>query len=247
MVSYLRKQPGKSGSFTLASSLREAFDRGEDFSAARLTRITADDCARLFGQYPRASAIDDLMGKFAQALNDLGRLLRERYHGSYAELVESAAQSAEALVDALRQMPLFEDVESWHGRRVPFYKRAQLTAAKLALAFDHHGWGSFRDLDRLTIFADNLVPHVLRLDGILRYEENLGARIDREELIVAGSPEEIEIRAGALHAVELITAELRNLGRPAIAMDVDHFLWNRGQESAYKSAKPRHRTRTVFY
>ena len=31
---------------------------------------------------------------------------------------------------------------------------------------------TFDDLDRLTIFADNLVPHVLRCDGVLVYEES---------------------------------------------------------------------------
>ena len=39
-----------------------------------------------------------------------------------------------------------------------FYKRAQIVASDLALA----GVAEFDDLDRLTIFADNLVPHVLR-------------------------------------------------------------------------------------
>ena len=53
---------------------------------------------------------------------------------------------------------------------VPFYKRAQLTAADLSLAFDGKGLGSFEDLDQLTIFADNLVPHVLRVDKVLLYE-----------------------------------------------------------------------------
>ncbi|MGC1679658.1 MAG: queuosine salvage family protein [Candidatus Binataceae bacterium] len=245
---HLRKRPGKSGSLTLASSLRDAFDAGEDFSAERLSRITTDDCARLFGQDPQAMPVKELLGKFAQAFNDLGRLLLERYHGSYANLVESSAESAQALVHALRQMPFFEDVQTWHGRRVPFYKRAQLTAATLALAFDHDRWGRFRDLDELTVFADNLVPHVLRVDGILLYEESLAVRIDREELIPAGSPEEIEIRACALHAVELITVALRKMGRHATAMNVDYLLfWNRGQTPAYKSARPRHRTRTVFY
>ena len=47
-----------------------------------------------------------------------------------------------------------------------FYKRAQIVAADLALA----GVARFRDLDRLTIFADNLVPHVLRCDGVLVYD-----------------------------------------------------------------------------
>lgn len=187
------------------------------------------------------------MDKFAQALNQLGRLVLERYRGKYTVQVESAGESAEELVRLLTAMTFFNDVEVWRGRRIPFYKRAQLTAADLALAFDHRSWGHFRDLGELTIFADNLVPHVLRVDGVLLYDADLSGRIDREEFIPAGSPEEVEIRACALHAVELIVEELRRSGRNVNAMSLDFFLWNRGQSVRYKTAKPRHRTRTVFY
>ena len=56
------------------------------------------------------------------------------------------------------------------------------------------------------MFADNLVPHVLRLDGVLWFDPELVARIERGELIEHGSPEEVEIRACAVHAVELLVA-----------------------------------------
>ena len=38
------------------------------------------------------------------------------------------------------------------------------------------------------MFADNLVPHVLRLDGILHFDDRLVDRIEREQLIEHGSP-----------------------------------------------------------
>jgi len=122
----------------------------------------------MFDQDPNNTRVQELMGKFAQALNQLGRLVLERYGGKYTALVESAGESAEELLRLFSAMTFFNDFEVWHGRRIPFYKRAQLTAADLALAFDHRGWGHFRDLDELTIFADNLVPHVLRLDGVYK-------------------------------------------------------------------------------
>ena len=104
----------------------------------------------------------------------------------------------------------------------------------------------FEDLDRLTIFADNLVPHVLRVERLLWYEKHLLAQINEGVLVAAGSPQEIEIRACALHAVECLVAELQRLGRKVTAMQLDNYLWNRGQERFFKS-KPRHRTRTAFY
>ena len=76
---------------------------------------------------------------------------------------------------------------------MPFLKRAQIATADLARA----GVAAFHDLDRLTMFADNLVPHVLRLDGLLDYDAALCERIEREELIEHDSRAEIEIRACA--------------------------------------------------
>jgi hypothetical protein len=225
---WLRKRPGMSGYFTVASSLKQQFERHGSFSPQELQRLTREDCARIFGQTLDGPA-GELMGLFAQALNDLGELVERRYAGSFRGLAE--AGSAEQLAQRLVEMPFYRDV--------PFYKRAQLTAADLCTA----GVAHFEDLDRLTIFADNLVPHVLRLDGVLVYDPGLVARIEREELIPSGSAEELEIRACALHAVELLVAQLDGQVTP---MQLDYLLWNRGQGARYK-AVPRHRTRSVFY
>jgi hypothetical protein len=102
------------------------------------------------------------------------------------------------------------------------------------------GVAEFDDLDALTIFADNLVPHVLRVDGVLVYDPPLADHIDRGELLPPG-PEETEIRACAVHACVHIA---RELGVPERTLDT--WLWDRGQEPRYK-ALPRHRTRTVYY
>jgi hypothetical protein len=117
-----------------------------------------------------------------------------------------------------------------------FYKRAQIVPSDLALA----GAASFDDLDELTIFADNLVPHVLRVDGVLRYDPELAALIDSGELLPQGQAEQ-EIRACALHACEQLAART---GIPPRELDMG--LWNRGQAPEYK-ALPRHRTRSVYY
>lgn len=244
---HLKKRPGLSGYFTIASSLTDFFRAEGPLSPSWLAHLTAGECTRIFGQDPGDAIVRELMERFAAALNDLGRLLIDFHGGSFSTLIESAGNSAEQLIRLLSAMPFFDDFANWRGQRVPFYKRAQLTAADLARAFEGQGLGRFDDLGELTIFADNLVPHVLRMDGVLSYDPGLAARIDREELIAPGSHEEVEIRAGALHAVELMVAELRKAGRPGTAMNIDFILWNRGHRAQYKLAKPRHRTRTVFY
>jgi hypothetical protein len=244
---HLRKRAGMSGYFTVATGLKEAFDRGGPLGAERLAGVTARECCALFGQEESNGVAMELMGLFAAAWNDLGRLLLAKYGGRFDDLVRAAGGSAERLVGLLAEMRFFRDVQRYGDLEVPFYKRGQLTAADLSLALSGRGLGAFSDLDRLTIFADNLVPHVLRVDGVLKYDEGLAARIDREELIEAGSVEEVEIRACAVHAVELMKKELGRAGTPVTAMGLDYVLWNRGQERHYKAVKPRHRARTVYY
>ena len=243
---HLRKRPGMSGYFTTASSLHDYFKKRGPLSADQLAVISVEHCTRIFEQDPANEPIRELMQHFATALNDLGRYLLNQFNGSFSELVEAADSSAGRLVKLLRNMPYFNDVVSYHNLEVPFFKRAQIAAADLALAFNGQSWGYFGDMDQLTIFADNLVPHVLRMDSVLSYEESLISRIEAVELIPAGSAEEVEIRACAVHAVELIKQAICAAGHYITSSQLDYFLWNRGQQPQY-NAVPRHRSRTVFY
>jgi hypothetical protein len=236
----LRKRPGASGYHTVAAAFRDHVDAEGPPTAEWLSSVTADDCCALFGQ-DAASEAAELMALFAEAWNQLGVLLLSTFDGSATALVESAAGSAERLVDVLRQMPAFEDRRRYRGIDVPFYKRAQITSADLDGAFGGTGPGRFHDLDRLTMFADNLVPHVLRVEGVLVLEPSLVDHIERGELVEEGSEAEVELRAVAVHAVEVL-AEMAGVTPAAL----DHHLWTRGGDDRYK-AVPRHRTRTTAY
>jgi Potential Queuosine, Q, salvage protein family len=230
----LRKREGRSGYFTIAAGIRDRFAELGPYTADELAAIDPATIANTLGQDPR----HELMALFARSLNDLGHHVATDHDGRFAAVIDDAESSAVALVDELRGWDCFADTSRYDGRDVPFLKRAQIAAADLARA----GVAAFRDLDRLTIFADNLVPHVLRIDGLLTYDAGLLDRIDRGELIEHGSPEEVEIRACALHAVGLIAAE-RAGAREA---DIDSVLWHRGQERRYKDS-PRHRSRCTAY
>ena len=241
----LAKAPGLSGYLTIELRLRERFERAGPFSARELRGIDARAVAELLGQTPMTSPIDELMELFARGLRDLGELVSTRTGGSFAGFVEEAGGSAAALVRNLLAMPLYRDVAQHDGITVPFLKRAQLTASDLAHALPE-SLGRFRDLAQLTIFADNLVPHVLRLDGVLRFDSSLVARIEAEELIPSGSAEEVEIRACAVDAVEQLIGLLRARMPRITARDLDDRLWRRGGKPEYK-VRPRHRTRCPHY
>jgi hypothetical protein len=243
---HLRKRPGMSGYFTIASSLKDLWEAEGALSGAQLRGLTAANCARIFGQEGNEGPAQELMALFARALNDLGRWLGRRHDDDPLGPIEEADGSAARLVEAAIEMPLYQDVADYYGKQVPIYKRAQILIADLTLAFAGEGPGAFHDRDRVTIFADNLVPHVLQVDGVLEYDADLLARINRGELILAGSPEEVEIRVVTIHAVERLVETIRATGADTSARELDYLLWNRGLEEQYKTI-PRHRTRTVFY
>lgn len=230
---YMSKIRGKSGNVTLSTLLRQRFDTDGPFTAAALAKVTADDCARVFAQHLHPP-VDELMGLFAQSWNDLGRFLLDRFGGSFSGLVESVGPSAVGLVELLQEMPMYRDVAVYEGRPVPLLKRAQITASDI---------GGFEDLERLTLFADNLIPHVLRVEGVLVLDDDLAAAIDAQHLLEAGGQAEAELRAVAVHAVERMVTELDGA---ATARQLDNLLWRRGQEPRFK-ATPRPRVRTIYY
>jgi hypothetical protein len=230
----LRKLDGRSGYFTIATALTERFTASGPWSAIALAEIDAKEIAAALDQDPD----HELMALFATSLRDLGRHVGADYDGRFADVVGEAGSSAVALVQILAGWDSFADTSRYDGINVPFLKRAQIAAADLSRA----GVAAFRDLDRLTMFADNLVPHVLRLDGLLSYDDPLLERIEQGQLLEHGSPEEVEIRACAVHAVALIAAERAG----AHEADIDSLLWHRGQDPRYK-AKPRHRSRCTAY
>jgi hypothetical protein len=223
----LRKRRGTdgepvSGYFTVAWGLADRFRHAGAWTSAQLRAMRTEDIADVLGQ----RRDHELMALFAQALRQLGVFLGDR---GALDAIAAAGGSAVRLAEQLAAgMPMFRDPG--------FFKRAQIVPSDLELA----GVATFSDIDRLTIFADNLVPHVLRSDGVLVYEAPLAAHIDSGRLLPPGRWER-EIRACAVHACALIAQRAGMTER-----DVDNALWARGGAPRYK-ALPRHRTRTIFY
>jgi hypothetical protein len=219
----LRLDEGESATNAITRRLTEhARARGGTWTAAELRGLDVRRLAALLEQDPA----HDLMRLYARALNQLGTWLGDRKMLDVVAAAGSAAGFARALATG---MPFFDD----RG----FYKRAQITANDLALA----GEAAFDDVDRLTVFADNLLPHVLRTDGVLVYDAELATIVDAGIELPVGGAMEREIRACAVHACELLARRLEVPPRT-----LDNWLWNRGLEPPYTHGRP-HLTRTVYY
>ncbi|HEX5762670.1 MAG TPA: queuosine salvage family protein [Solirubrobacterales bacterium] len=228
----IRKRPGQSGYGTIAAGVTERFRERGAWAAAELSELTPAEIAAVVGQDLGHPLLDD----FAAALRDVGQRVRDEHGGSFLALPGAAGGSAPALAGLLAEWRAFGDASSYEGRPVPFFKRAQLVAADLDRFVT-----PLAAVDRLTAFADNLVPHVLRVDGLLGLDPQLAARIEAGELLEHGSPEEVELRACAVHAVELLAG-----AGGLTPAEVDLALWTRGAQPRCK-ALPRPRCRNTAY
>jgi hypothetical protein len=209
-----------------------------------LSRMDAAEARRIF-----SGSVDmPMLEERAAIMREVGTVLKRKYGGSFHNLVKRAGYKAfdrgNGIVERLvRDFPSFNDVETYEGREVKLYKRAQLAVAMSYSRLRGTGLFDVRDIAALTVFADYVLPRGLRKLGILEYSPELSGEVDRRELIPAGSPEEVEIRAKTVWAAKLLQDELNRRGKPADALSVDFFIWGSGKDDS----TPHHLTETTAY
>jgi Queuosine salvage protein len=233
-----------SGYYGLSVSFEKAIDSGIPLTnASFLASLTLKQLEDVF----LGTGVLQLTEERLRNLQEMGRVLLDKYNGLASNLAAAAGGSAIKLVRNLAaDFSSFRDRAAYHGEDVFFYKRAQLFVADLHGAMAGKGLGSFRDMKELTAFADYKLPQVLRHVGVFEYSPGLTEKVDRMIPLDPGSEEEVEIRASTIWAVDLIRQEMKRLGKEVRASEIDWLLWNLGQDDAFR-AKPYHRTTTIFY
>jgi len=226
-----------------AAALKRAVE--EDiplWDATYLSNISEKDLTYIF----RGEYTIPLFEQRLHNLREVGHVLLEKYDGQFIHAIEQADSNAVELTLLLaRDFSSFNDVVLYRNRLVRFYKRAQICVADLYGAFGGKCWGAFTDMGQLTIFADYKLPQVLRHYGVLEYHPSLAQRIDAQELLEAGTEEEVELRAATVWACELLRQELARHDHPMTPAEIDMRLWLLGQSAI--GMRPYHRTRTMFY
>ena len=233
-----------SGYYGLSLSLKKALESKIPLTEASfLASLTSKQLRNVLA----GTGVLQLMEERLRNLQELGRVLVDKYEGRASELVAASRGSAIKLVRMLAaDLFSFRDQATYQRKKVCFYKRAQLFAADLHAALGGKGLGGFRDMEELTAFADYKLPQVLRHVGVFAYAPGLAKKVDRLIQLDPGSEEEVEIRANTIWAVELIRQEMKLLGKEVTASGIDWLLWNLGQDDRFR-AKPYHRTVTMFY
>jgi Potential Queuosine, Q, salvage protein family len=212
-----------------------------------LAKMTRADLDKVFQGNIEMPMLDEKL----EVLHQVGQVLAQKYDGRFHNFVKSCSpqlyDNGNGLIDRLvKEFPRFNDVSMLDGHGIKFYKLAQLGVWMLYATL--HPMGKFRldDPQKMTAFADYIVPVALRLHGITSYSERLEAAINSHQLIPRDFRWEVEIRAHCIYATALLTEEINKL-RPAnmqvIIPQIDARFWTHFHTTTW----PHHLTRTIMY
>lgn len=228
--------------------LKRAMDQGTPILDGKfLAKITRTELDRIFSGNIEMPMLDEKLA----VLHDVGKVLSEKYDGRFHNFVYSCSprlyDNGNGLIDRLvKEFPRFNDVSVLDGHEIKFYKLAQLGIWMLYSTLYSSGKFRLEDPEKMTAFADYIVPVALRLMGITSYSKQLEHAINTYQLIPRDSRWEIELRAHCIYGTALLREEINKL-RPAdsqvIIPQIDARLWTHYHTTTW----PHHLTQTIMY
>ncbi|MEQ2294897.1 hypothetical protein AMECASPLE_008560 [Ameca splendens] len=155
----------------------------------------------------------------------------------------------------VEKIPSYRDEATYEGKRISFYKRAQILVADFWGVMEARGEGDIINMDWLTMFADYRVPQALVYLGVLQYSDALMQALKNGELLRSGDQREVEIRGCSIWSVELIKDGLHKmmLERDGETCNInsaviDFYLWPFAKQHHKEMAHiPIHHTRCIYY
>ncbi|MEK7618151.1 MAG: queuosine salvage family protein [Patescibacteria group bacterium] len=232
------------GWYGVCAAFKRAFDEGVPVADAKFLESVAEKQVKHIFRSATKAEIPLLQRRVA-ILNKNAAMLKKAFGGQAVNLIDAAERDAVKLFKLLLDFfPSYKDVTVYKEREVVFLKIAHLLALDYEYRLPHKQRPFLKNFDKLCVFADYKLPQLLRMDGILKYNDQLSAVVDSYKIIPVGTPEEVEIRSGAVWGVELIRQQIPEF----TTVQIGHAIWLASQDQALQSKiKPYHRTLTTFY
>jgi len=229
----------------VAAMLTRAFEQGIPlYDVEFLANLKLRDTKKIFE--PDTGAVP-LLEERTTHLRDVGQVLADNFGGSPINLIDQANRHAPDIVRILiEKFESYRDYREYRGFEFPVLKRAQIFVSDTAMLFGNRGLGKFTGLDELTCFADYRLPQFMRARGALVYTPELDDRIEAGQEIVAGTPEEVEIRTNTVHVVEMLRLLLARDGAAPSSREIDYLIWEERVRIGKMKVR-HHRTITTSY
>jgi len=239
------------GSQGMIGALKRAIEEGYPLlEGDYLKDVTKEEAAHIF----RGNFEIPMLGERVNIFREVGEVLCDKYDGHFYNLVRASNHKlfddGDGLIERLvSDFKSFDDSVRVDGHHAKFYKRAQLAPGMLYGRFRNNEAFKVEDIDKLSAFADYVLPKSLRDVGVIEYEDSLAQRVDKQVLIPAKSREEMEIRASTIHACRDIQEKMNSmLGDGKVnALHIDYKLWSESRNLPEPDPHPHHLTRTIAY
>jgi len=237
-----------SDSDALFACMKRAMDKGFPILDGKfLAQVSRPDLQQIFAGNIDMPMLDEKM----EVWHQVGAVLAKSYDGRFHNFVHSCPprlyDNGKGLVDRLvKEFPRFNDVSQYDGHTIKFYKLPQLGLWITYCALRKSGKFEIEDLNKMTAFADYIVPVGLRLMGITSYSDKLEKAINSYTLIPRDSDWEIEIRAHCIYATALLCEEINKKRTPEnkiIIPQIDARFWLPYHTTSW----PHHLTKTIMY
>lgn len=237
-----------SDSDAMFACLKRALDNGVPVLDGKfLTTLTRKQLEEIFRGNIEMPMLDEKL----KVLRDVGKVLVAKYDGHFHNFINSCPPKiydhGKGIVDRMvTEFPRFNDVSDLDGHEIKFYKLTQLGVWMMYATMQKQGKFKLEDADKMTAFADYIVPVALRVLGITSYSKELEQAINTYQTIPRDSRWEIEIRAHTIYATAMLTEEINKL-RPAdmqiIIPQIDARFWTHYHTTHW----PHHLTKTIMY
>ena len=227
--------------FAQFGMLHAAFAKGHDLNDAKVLKsdLIASSFAAGQGFLP-------LVDERIAILREIGKVLEKNYGGRLQNAIAAAGKDALSHADFLATtFPSFNDARILNESFIPLRKRAQLAAGMLHAARLARGADGLSNPQRLTVYADYMLPVALRSIGVMELTRDLAEKINERRWLQAGSREETEMRVVTVAACDILIEKVRQNKGEIDALHLDYWLWKKGFENEPKI--PHHRTLTTDY
>jgi hypothetical protein len=231
------------GWWALMASMQRVLDNQLPiFEGKYLANLTNSQAVEIFAGQPEIPLIQERI--------EILRKIGKQYIKSgikFSEWLRIAPQDAVSLMLQIVELfPGFDDKANYNGKKIYFYKKAQLLVADINHLYKKWHKPEIKGISRLIGEADYKIPALLRDLGLLIYTDKLASRIDHREELKPGSGEEVEIRANMLWIIQLMLDHLRSKYPQLTASELDRILWFMSQDKSL-IIHPYHLTKTVNY
>ncbi len=175
-------------------------------------------------------------------ITNISKIVNEKMEGNFYRYIKNITNDLELFDLIITMFPQFKDERIYKGKKVYFYKLAQLLTSDI-LHIREMKEKIKVDYSHLLGCADYKIPQVMRGLGILEYNDSLSYKVDNKIEIEPNSEEEIEIRASMLLVIDIIK---NKLGGNICSMNINDYIWGQGK-NIKMNLKPYHLTRCVDY